>query len=114
MAAGLPTRDGKSLDQSNDKEIGETSSGIRLRLPLSFWVRSWRVVWPSFWCSAPSLSGAPARGQIVGAGYGSPISRQVSRGTDVPVRIFLIPFFNLRGISYSTTMWGQFWGHHNK
>jgi hypothetical protein len=24
----------------------------------------------------------------------SPISRQVSRGTDVPVRIFLIPFFN--------------------
>ena len=30
--------------------------------------------------------------------HGSPISRQVSRGTDVPVRIFLIPFFNPRGI----------------
>src|SRR5262249_22368648 len=26
---------------------------------------------------------------------GSPISRQASRGTDVPVRIFLIPFFAL-------------------
>jgi len=29
---------------------------------------------------------------------GSRISRQVSRGTNVPVRIFLIPFFNLRGL----------------
>jgi hypothetical protein len=29
---------------------------------------------------------------------GSPISRQVSRGTNVPVRIFLIPFFNPRGM----------------
>jgi hypothetical protein len=29
---------------------------------------------------------------------GSPISRQVSRGTDVPVRIFLIPFFSSRGL----------------
>jgi Creatinase/Prolidase N-terminal domain len=29
---------------------------------------------------------------------GSPISRQVSRGTDVPVRIFLIPFFQARGM----------------
>lgn len=26
---------------------------------------------------------------------GSPISRQVARGTDVPARIFLIPFFSL-------------------
>ena len=31
-------------------------------------------------------------------GAGSPISRQVARGTDVPVRIFLIPFFSPRDL----------------